>query len=45
MGHIVIITHTHDKFKSRDYMLRHIADFWRKTGHRVSVVAGSAKWR
>lgn len=44
MRHIVIITHTHDKFKARDYLLQCIADFWVKMGHRVSVVAGLAKW-
>lgn len=44
MRHIVIITQTHDKFKSRDYLLQCIADFWVKMGHRVSVVAGLAKW-
>jgi hypothetical protein len=44
MPRIVIITHTYDDFKTRHYLLRHIAEIWVQSGYRVSVVAGLGTW-
>lgn len=38
MRHIVILTHPNDQFSERGYTLGGIADEWRRSGNRVTVV-------
>jgi len=40
MAHIAVITHAHDHFRRERYLLRSLAGFWLRAGHRVSVGAG-----
>ena len=44
MSRILIITHTHDDFLNREYLLRSLMSHWTGAGHQVSVVEGTDHW-
>lgn len=44
MAHILIITHTHDHYAARSYLIAQLSGLWAQAGHRISVVAGLQAW-
>ncbi len=44
MARIVLITHTYDDFRGRQFLLGNLARHWIQAGHDVSVAAGLGDW-
>jgi len=44
MTHIVLITHTYDKFRERSFLLGSLAGHWLDAGHEVSLAEGLGNW-
>ena len=40
MADIVILTHAHDVFLRRTYLLESLFSYWRQAGHEVGIVRG-----
>ena len=41
MADIVILTHAHDVFLRRTYLLESLFSYWRQAGHKVGIVRGT----